>query len=464
MRRSVLILVLALNVLSVASCSTSTPAPKPGPPPFLSRSTTLAVTTGIKVLTNVALPQGFAPIPSRPPIWMQNSEEIGVVGTQAGHTIMYGLGGAAWRTGRILAAETGPAAAEEGTIADLAVSPNGLTLATAMVATRGDRVDLIIRDLISTGPGNVLESFNGRYDSISMSWLNDATIALALRQHPEPSAEYAPHEEEQKPNPDEADVQPPPVRSNGLQLIVITGAGSVLPMKLSCPMSQLSWSAHGVYAIGQGDAGAPPVIIDRRAATCTRFHVRDPIRVLDWDKDDEGTFLYVGPDPSHRTIGVFKYNIATGTEHLMGVSTGAAAFAAGSDTVTLGSRALSFKQAIDRPEMPVVAQVAIAQADLSQVDVKSLGFETWPEMLAQSTMAYSKGADEAAMQIYAPSKPVAWRKIFTYSLHYGSAFLLAEGPAQGTVTMSWSLRGRWLATLDGDATLGTVLTVLAPPR
>jgi hypothetical protein len=30
--------------------------------------------------------------------------------------------------------------------------------------------------------------------------------------------------------------------------------------------------------------------------------------------------------------------------------------------------------------------------------------------------------------------------------------------------MSWSLRGRWLALLDGDATTGTVMTVLEPPR
>jgi len=41
---------------------------------------------------------------------------------------------------------------------------------------------------------------------------------------------------------------------------------------------------------------------------------------------------------------------------------------------------------------------------------------------------------------------------------------LAEGPAQGTVTMSWSLRGRWLAFLDGDATAGTVMSVIEPPR
>ena len=71
MSRSVLILILAFTVVSFASCSSSAP-PKPGPPPFVARSTTLAVTNGIKVLTNVALPQGFSPIPSRPPIWMSN--------------------------------------------------------------------------------------------------------------------------------------------------------------------------------------------------------------------------------------------------------------------------------------------------------------------------------------------------------------------------------------------------------
>jgi hypothetical protein len=462
MLRSVLILILAVTAVSVASCSTAA-APKPGPPPFVAHSTTLDVTNGIQVLTNVEMPAGFAPIATRPPIWLEEGEEIGVIGTQAGHTIMYGLGGNAWRTGRILSAETGAGAAEEGTIADIAANPNGLTVATAMVVPGANRVDMIVRDLIASGPGNVIQSFSGQYDSISMSWLNNSTIALALRRHPEP-LESGGSDQPPKVDPDQADVEPPPNPADGLQLIVITGAGSVLPLKLSCPMSALSWSSHAVYAVGQGDAGAPPVIVDRRAGTCTRFHVKTPIRVLDWDEADEGSFLYVGPDPAHRTIGVFKYNIATGDEHLLGVSTGAASFAAGSDTVTLGNKELSFTRAIDRPETPVLAQVAIAQADLGQVKVKSIGFDTWPEMLAQSTMVYSTGANEAAMQVYAPSPGIAWRKIVTYSVHYDSAFLLAEGPARGTVTMSWSIRGRWLALLDGDATTNTVMTVLTPPR
>ncbi|MGA6973180.1 MAG: hypothetical protein WBY93_16225, partial [Candidatus Binatus sp.] len=222
--------------------------------------------------------------------------------------------------------------------------------------------------------------------------------------------------------------------------------------------------AHGVYAVAQGDAGAAPFIINRRASTCTRFHVRDPIHVLDWDTADEGSFLYVGPDSSRHTVGVYKYNIATGAEHVMGVSTSAAAFAAGSDTVTLGNRGLTFTRAIDRPRDAILAQVAVAQSDESQIDVKSLGFDTVPEMLAQSSMEYSTGANEAAMEVYAPNLPLAVRKIVTYSLHYDSAFLVAQGPARGTVTMSWSLRGRWLAFLDGDATTGTVMTVLTPPQ
>src|SRR5208337_5476098 len=254
MPRSVFILILALSATSIASCSTRN-APKPGPPPVVAHSTTLDVINGIKVLTNVEMPDGFAPIATRPPIWLEEGEEIGVVGTQAGHTIMYGLGGTGWRTGRILAVEAGPGAAEEGTIADLAASPNGLTLATAMIAPGGNRVDVIIRDLIATGAGNVIASFNGRYDSISMDWVNSATIALALRRHPEP-LESGFNGDAPKSDPTEPAEEPPPNRADGLQLIVVTGAGSVAPLKFSCPMSALSWSARGVYAVGQGDAGA----------------------------------------------------------------------------------------------------------------------------------------------------------------------------------------------------------------
>ncbi len=463
MPRSVFILILALSVVGLFSCATSAPPPTPAKPPFVARSATLEVTNGIKILSTVELPDGFVPIAGRAPMWLQNGAEIGVVGTEGGHTIVYGLGGTAWRTGRILAAETGPRAAEAGTIVDVAASPDGLTLATAMVTPDGKRLDLIVRDLIATGPGQALASFDGRFDSVSVSWINRATIALALRRHPEPPAEDLPKTEQDDQSAD-ANAAPPPTPADGLQLIVITGAGSVAPLKLSCRMSPLSWSTHGVYAVGQGDAGAAPIIIDRRKGSCTSFHVHQPIHVLDWNSDDEGTFLYVGSDPTGHSIGTYQYDIATGAEKLIAVSTGAASFTDGNDIVSLGNQKLTFRAAIEQPQAPILAQVAISEAEQGEVDVKSLGFNTVPAMLAQSTMAYAKSADDAAMQIFAPSLPVPWRKIVTYSERSDSAFLIAAGPARGTVTMSWSPQGRWVAILDGDPTVGTVLSVLVPPR
>lgn len=469
MSRSFLILILALVAAGFSACSTAAEPPKPAAPPFVARSTTLEVTNGIKVLTTVEMPNGFAPIAGRAPMWLENGAEIGVVGTEGGHTIVYGLGGPAWRTGRVLAAENGPRAAEAGTIMDVAASPDGLTLATAMVTPDRKHLDVITRDLIATGAGNVITTFDGQYDFVSLNWLNRATIALALRRHPEPPIENRPNPEarkkpEQTDDRIEPDAEPPTNPADGLQLLVITGAGSVAPLKLSCSMSALSWSEHGVYAVGQGDADAAPIIIDRRKSTCTRFHVREPIHVIDWDSDDEGTFLYVGGDPTHNSIGVYRYDIATGAEKLMGVSTAAASFSDGGDVVALGNQKLTFRGAIEHPAEPVLAQVAISQPDQSEVDLKSLGFNTVPAMLAQSTMSYSKKSDDAAMQIYAPSLPVPWRKIVSYSLRTDSAFLLAAGPAHGTVTMSWAPQGRWVAILDGDISTGTVLSVLVPPR
>ncbi|HWN57727.1 MAG TPA: hypothetical protein VNO74_06480 [Methylomirabilota bacterium] len=466
MSRSFLTLVLALVAAGLCACSTTADAPKPKPP-FVARSQTLEITNGIKVLTTVGMPNGFAPIAGHPPIWLQNGAEIGVIGTDNGHTIVYGLGGAGWRTGRILAAETGPRAVEAGTIVDVAASPDGMTLATAMVTADGKRLDVITRDLIATGAGNVIVSFDGHYDSASMSWLNGSTIAVGLRRHPDPPPEAhlkSEQSQDQGEDSNELDTEPPTNPADGLQLIVIAGSSSVAPLKLPCAMSQLSWSEHGVYAVGQGDHDAPPIIIDRRKSTCTRFHVHEPIHVLDWDNDDEGSFLYVGPDPSRHTIGVYKYDIATGAEKLVAVSTAAASFTDGGDIIALGSQKLTFRGAIEHPEEPMLAQVAISEPDQGSVDLKSLGFNTTPNMFAESTMAYSKGSDDTVMQIYAPSAPVPWRKIVTYSLRTDTAFLLAAGPARGTVTMSWSPKGRWVAILDGDTSTGTVLSVLVPPR
>jgi len=452
--------ILAAAILCAAGCSSAKAPPPPSRPPVLGRAATLEFPTNIQVAAVAAMPAGFAPIADRPPMWLRGGAELGVVGSQNGHTVVYGLSGAGWKTGRVLAAETGPEAAVPGTIVDVAASPDGMTLAIAVASADGGHLDIVLRDLIATGKGRPIETFDGRFDSVSISWLNSATIAVGLRRHPEPPA--AVNFGRRNGDTDTEPPEPPP--ANGLQLLVVSGASFVMPLKLDCPMSQLSWSPHGEFAVAQGDQGAPPILIDRVRPACVPFHIHTPIRVLDWSGADEGSFLYLSPDGTGRTVGLYEYNIATGAEHPMGISTGAADFTTSGSVLVLGNHNISYKLAGEQPDRLLLAEVALSNPNHSEVDIRPLGFDSTPAMFAHSSMSYSGASDQAAMQVFAPSIPVPWRKIVEYSLVSSSSYLLAAGPARGIVTMSWSPKGRWLAILDGDAAIGTALAVLAPPR
>lgn len=454
MNRSVLILLASLLLLGPVSCASKKPPPKPVPPPFAGETATLSITNGIHILSQVDLPAGFAPS-GRSPMWLQNGQEIGIVGKIGRDTVVLGYGGQKWQTSRVLAADTGQNAAEQGRIVDVAPSPDGMTLAVAEVIPGQNRLDVILRDLIAVGPGNPIASFDGEFDSATLAWLNTGTVALALRAHPETSPPPAP------PPGDESEAPPKPAES--LQLIVVTGTGSVAPLDIKCPMSPLSWSANAVFAVGSGDREVPPIIIDRRNSACRQFGTVGPIRVLDWDEDEEGTFLYIKPDPLTGSSGVYRYNIDAGREKLVAISTGAAAFTSGGTVIVEGNQNLTLRMAVERPDMPVHAQIAISQPEQGEVQFKPLGFDTTAPMLAASSLTYSDTIDAAAIQTFAPGTPTTWRKIINYSVPNESAFLLATGAAHGTLGMSWSIHGRWLAIVDGDQ-FKSMLTVIVPPQ
>jgi hypothetical protein len=454
MNRSVLILLASLLLLGPVSCASKKPPPKPVPPPFAGETATLSITNGIHILSQVPLPLGFAPS-GRSPMWLQNGQEIGIVGKIGGGTVVLGYGGQNWQTNRVLAADTGSNAAEQGRIVDVAPSPDGMTLAIAEVIPGQNRLDVILRDLIAVGPGNPIASFDGEFDSATLAWLNNGTVALALRVHPESSPPPAP------PPGDES--EPPPKPAESLQLIVVTGTGSVAPLDIKCPMSPLSWSANAVFAVGSGDREVPPIIIDRRNSACRQFGSVGPIRVLDWDSDEEGTFLYIKPDPMTGSSSVYRYNIDTGREKLVAISTGAASFTSGGTVIVEGNQNLTLRMATERPDMPVHAQIAISQPEQGEVQFKPLGFDTTAPMLAASSLTYSDTIDAAAIQTFAPGWPTTWRKIINYSVPNESAFLLATGAARGPLGMSWSIHGRWLALVDGDQ-FKSMLTVIVPPQ
>jgi hypothetical protein len=435
-----------------AGCSTRAPT-HPKPPEPIETTATLAITPGIRILSEVAMPPGFVPMAGQPPMWLQNGSEIGVVGTKQNHIEVLGFSGPGWRSSRVLAAETGSHAAEQGAIVDAAASPNGLTLATAVVPTGAARLDIVLRDLIATGAGHVVTRFHGRYDSVSMSWLNDSTVAIALRAHPEPATTAA----------DETGAPVHGQSLSSLQILVVSGAGSAIPLRLGdCPMSTLSWSRHGVYAIGEGDAAAPPVVIDRANSSCRRLGFGGPIHVLGWSPRDEGEFLYLQRLPRENSAGVFRYNITTEKGRLIAAASAAAAWTARAAVIALGDQRLSGKVLALQPSKPVLAQIAIFDPVLSRIDLKSLGFTTPPQMLVHSTMTYSLASNRAAIQTYAPVSATAMRKLVIYSVRQDNAFLIAFGPARGIAELSWSPRGRWLAIVDGDAN-GSTLSVILPP-
>jgi hypothetical protein len=456
MVRSSLIGILFATAIAFAACSSSKPPP-PSRPVSVAGTSTLAITNGVRVMASLPMPPGFAPIEARPPLWLQSGTEIGIVGTIEGHVVVLGLSGQGWRNQRIIAAEVGPGAAEPGSIVDAAPSPDGMTFATAVAVAGEKRLDIILRDLIAAGPGHPITSFDGLYELVSMHWLSNTTIAITLR--PRAETETAPPIEPQESN--NAAPPPPPKPTAGLQLLVVTGAGSVAPMPLSCPISVLQWSPHGVYAVGRGDATTPPVLVDRRKSTCTTLRAAAPVEVLGWDPDTETSFLFV-QTVEGKNRGVFEHDIKTGKDRLIAVASGAASYVANGSIVAYGNQKLTWKSLPENPLQAVVAELAEFNPDKPEIDVRQLGFRTVPPMIENSTMIYTKPTDRVLLQTYEPAVPVPMRKLIVYAERVDSAFQVAFGPAKGTVQASWSPHGHWIAILDGDAT-GSMLTIISPP-
>ena len=83
--------------------------------------------------------------------------------------------------------------------------------------------------------------------------------------------------------------------------------------------------------------------------------------------------------------------------------------------------------------------------------------------MAESTMVYSTASDDGVIDIAIPEAERLLRELIEYSYPARAAFVLASGPAQGPVMMSWSPDGKLIAIVDANQSL-SMLTVLVPPR
>jgi hypothetical protein len=444
-----LLALAALLSLGAAACSMFSHKQPPRPPVIL-HTATMDLTPGINVAL-VQTPPGFTPIAGQPPLWLQGEKELALAGTVQGRTEVLGFGGGAYKNVRLVAADGGPGA-PHGKIVALAASPGGLTLAVAE-ATPG-RIEVVLRYVISNAGQNSVATFDGNFHAVSLTWVAQDTIAVGLAGEPGPSAADA----------------------SGLYLVHVLGAVSVEQVKFACPPSTLSFSPDMRLAVGEGDERTPVSLFDSRAARCRQVLPAGPIRVLGWAPANNA-FLYSTPGANGRGAGVFRYTIGSGTTDPIAVSSSAAAYTGSGIIMALGAREIDPQTAAAQPNKRVTARIASflpthappsagangAAIVPGEVLIDDLGIPTTPAMLLASTMAYSHGYAELAMQKYADEPGGPTRKIVTFSIVDRRAFVLASGAARGVAVIGWAPNANRLVVFDGDGATGA-LAVITPER
>jgi hypothetical protein len=458
MRRSVIALAALVLAFGPAGCSLLR-RPKPSKPPpaplFEARTATLAITNGISILASIALPPGFAPAAGYPPMWLQHGMEIGVAGEVEGKTVVLGFSGAKLANRRVLAQDFGVAAAA-GVIVDLAASPDGTSLATAVSQPQNNRIVVFLRDLMSPSDaeGHALAFVDGSFALVHLTWLDSATLSLALRA---PAPNTQPNAEPAAAGGAASDA------FDGLYLIDLAKPGP--PQRFhqpGCTLSRLSWSPNGRLAVAQGDVQAPAALIDLTAQTCQKLNIATPIKLLGWSPDSTA-FIYTAPNVDARSVGIFRYELATGASTLVAVSSSAAAYASDGAIIAVVNRELSWRRVAAQPQAKVKIEIAAFDPKQSEIRINSLGFETSAALLAQGSMEFAPASGDAVIDAYLPAMPVPIRELIEYSYPTQSAFVLARGSAQGPVMISWSPDGHMLAIVDSDAQAST-LTLMVPPQ
>ncbi|MFZ1121818.1 MAG: hypothetical protein WB580_23195 [Candidatus Binataceae bacterium] len=391
------------------------------------------LTPGIVVNALVETPPGFTPIVGQPPLWLQGDKEVALTGTLQGRTEVLGFSGGGFKHARLVAADRGPGA-PHGKIVGLAASPDGLTLAVA--EAEPGRIEIVLRYVISNGGQNSVASFDGNFHAVSLNWVAPNTLAVGLAGE---SAE-----------------------AGGLHLIHVLGAVTVEDVKLTCPPSMLVFSPDARFAVSEGDEHTPASLFDSRNGNCQQVSPDGPIRVLGW-APGSAAFLYSTPAGRAHGAGVFRYNLADGKTELIAVSSSAAVYTGEGIVMALGNRDLNPQTAASEPDKRVTAQLASFVPSQGQTVINTLGIPTTPAMMMASTMVYTHGFAQLALQLYADRPAGPSREIVTFSIVDRKAFVLASGSVRGVAVIGWAPNANHLVIFDGDGALG-VLAVITPAR
>lgn len=438
MDRSLLFIFLLVPLcLGAVSCSLFAHEKTPAPLPVTQHTGTMDLTPGITINALVETPPGFTPITGQPPLWLQGGKEIALTGTLQGRTEVLGFSSAGYKHVRLVAADGGPGA-PQGKIVGVAASPDGLTLAVA--EAEPGKIEIVLRYVISNGGQNSVATFDGNFHAVSLTWLAPNTLAVGLAGESAAS----------------------PSQAGGLYLIHVLGAVTVEEVKLSCPPSILVFSPDVRFAVGEGDEHTAASLFDSRNGRCRQVSPEGPIRVLGW-APGSAALLYSTPGGRGRGAGVFRYNIADGRTDVIAVSSSAATYTGQGIVMALGNRELTPQIAASLPDKRVTAQIASFVPKQGQTIVDSLGIPTTPAMMMASTMTYSHGFAELALQLYAETAAGPTREIVTFSIVDRKAFVLASGGVNGVVVIGWAPTSNQLVIFDGNGEVGA-LAVITPAR
>ncbi len=455
-------LVFSLMMLGANSCALfRSRAPKPAPhrPLYSGRTATLEITGGVAVPGSVAMPPGFEPVPGWQPMWLMRDNGIAVAGRIAGRTEVFSFSGKKFQSQAKIGEDFGPLAGD-GVIVDIAVSPDGSEIATAVATSNPARLEIVIASIIGGGKGTIVASFDGGFVFASIVWKNNATLALTLGPESNgPRAVSAPVTAPLDRSAESGAVQ----SASGLYLIGVTGLGAVSHLdKIKCPLGPVKLSPNGRFAASGGTAAALPVIVDTASQACASFGPRAPVKILGWSPDST-SLLYAGDVGPNNLPGAFRYNLTTGATSVVTIASAAAAFASDGTLVALGDNELTWRLAADDPHATIKSEIALFSPVTSEISINSLGFGVTPELLAESSMAFTQATDDAAIDLFSPTPDGVFRTLIDYSYPARQAFALASGAARGPLLMSWSRSGSMLAVLDGVGG-DSKLTIFAPPR
>jgi hypothetical protein len=385
---------------------------------------------GVEPIAVTSLPANFAINARRAPAWLNEGREIAVFGVADQKSLILGFGGPQFSEARMIA-EDFSAAAPHGRLLDVAVSPDGMTIASLVAIEHENQVRVIDRAVVDSGPGRPLASLDGSFDTADLSWTSAGTLAVNLGGHRPAAAQ--------------------------LYMIEVQGQPQIRSLDhIRCALTDLSFSPDGQWAVAQGDHQSPSYLISLHDQACVAID-REPIRVLAW-APDSSSFLYIAQGLRPVT-GVFRYERTSGRRAIIAISSGAAAYASDGAIVALGSSGLSWKSARDFPHKMIELQMARWLTGQQEIQINSVGIETLPPMLAQASMLLSTASDEGVIDLLIPSPQGPQRELIGYSYPTRATYLIASGRAGAPLAMSWSPDGKLLAIVDGGVHPAVLMVV-----